>query len=621
MLALTAEIVQNAQNEFFRPHIDWHAFAPELILLGWGALVTVVDLIGLERTRRFMPALTSLGFLLAMIPVLTLWAQDDAFDGASLPRVLFDQAERDEAGTVVFDTAVLDADGNVMLDGVGNIVFEGALIDDDGNVVLDGAGNTVFDGAVFEDGELALDDAGNALYQGAALDGDGNIRFDDDGNILLEGGAVIAKPQPLRDGVGAYVVDHYALVLKALFLLSAYVIVLLSTVYMAEGDYYDAEYYQLIAASVLGMLVMTSARDLVSIFIALELVSIPAYLMAAWRKRDLKSNEAGLKYMLMGVFASGILLYGMSMLYGAVGDTRLAVIGPELAEFATSPFVVIGALFTIFGFAFKVSAVPFHTWAPDTYEGAPTPLTAFLAVASKAAGFVGLVSIVLFGLPELSEFVQPLMWILAAATMTIGNLIALRQTNVVRMLAYSGIAQAGYMLAPLAVYGDVPDTVQSSIVTYLLIYAAMNLGAFAVVITAARRTRSGEISSFGGMINYSFGLTLAMTAFLFSLTGIPPFGGWWAKFQIFNALIEPATTAGYVLAIVAAVNSVVAAFYYLNVAKYMWFLPTPDGDNSPIRIPPTLSSAIAVTLIVTLITGLGLVAPDITNFVELASNP
>ncbi len=494
----TSEVV-----EFNRPAIDWHAFAPELIVLGWGALVTLIDIIGLERSRRFMPGLTGIGFLLALIPVLTLWDQ-----GEDLPRVLFD---------------------------------------------------------------------------------------------------------------GAYVVDHYALVLKGLFLLSAYVVVLISTNYMAEGDYYDSEYYQLLAASVLGMLVMSSARDLVSIFIALELVSIPAYLMAAWRKRDLKSNEAGLKYMLMGVFASGIMLYGMSMLYGAAADTRLSVIGERLAENSSSPFVVIGAVFTLIGFAFKVSAVPFHTWAPDTYEGAPTPLTAFLAVSSKTAGFVGLVSIVLFALPEVSDVVQPMMWVLAAATMTMGNLIALRQTNVVRMLAYSGIAQAGYMLAPLAVYGDVPDSVQSSIVTYLLIYAAMNLGAFAVVIVAARKTRSGEIESFGGMFRYAPGLTAAMTAFLFSLTGIPPMGGWFAKFQIFNALLEPGSFWGTTLAIVAAVNSVIAAFYYLNVAKHMWFLPAPDGDHSPVRVPPTLAAAIAMTLLFTLVSGLALLVPDITDFVELAN--
>ncbi len=502
MLAVLAQQTTEVV-EFNRPAIDWHAFAPELIVLGWGALVTIVDLVGLERSRRFMPSLTGIGFLLAVIPVLTLWDLGD-----DLPRVLFD---------------------------------------------------------------------------------------------------------------GAYVVDHYALVLKGLFLLSAYVVVLLSTNYMAEGDYYDSEYYQLVSASVLGMLVMSSARDLVSIFIALELVSIPAYLMAAWRKRDLKSNEAGLKYMLMGVFASGLMLYGMSMLYGAAADTRLSVIGESLAERSTSPFVIIGALFTVIGFAFKVSAVPFHTWAPDTYEGSPTPLTAFLAVLSKAAGFVGLISIVLFALPEVSDVVQPFMWIIAAATMTMGNLIALRQTNVIRMLAYSGIAQAGYMLAPLAVYGDVPDSVQSSIVAYLLIYAAMNLGAFAVVIVAARKTRSGEIESFGGMFRYAPGLTAAMTVFLFSLTGIPPMGGWLAKFQIFNALLEPRTLSGNTLAVVAAVNSVIAAFYYLNVAKQMWFLPAPDGDHAPIRIPPTLIAAVAITIVFTFASGVSPIVLDLTDFVDLAA--
>jgi NADH-quinone oxidoreductase subunit N len=496
--------------EFIRPEIDWHAFAPELTLLALSALITVIDLIGLERTRRFMPALTGIAFLVPMIPVLTLWAQGDAFAGATLPRVLFD---------------------------------------------------------------------------------------------------------------GAYVVDHYALVLKGLFLLSGYVVVLISTNYMAEGDYYDSEFYQLVTASVLGMLVMSSARDLVSIFIALELVSIPAYLMAAWRKRDLKSNEAGLKYMLMGVFASGIMLYGMSLLYGATGDTRLSEVAAALVDNGDSPFIILGALFTVIGFAFKVSAVPFHTWAPDTYEGAPTPLTAFLAVLSKAAGFVGLMAIILFALPAVSSVVEPFMWIIAAATMTIGNLIALRQTNIVRMLAYSGIAQAGYMLAPLAVYGKVlPSEVQASIVTYLLVYAAMNLGAFGIVIIVARKTRSGEIESLGGMFHYAPGLTAAMTVFLFSLVGLPPFGGWWAKARVFLALTEPGTWDGRALAIVAAVNSVIAAYYYLNVAKQMWFLPAPDGDNSPIRIPATLLSAVGITLIVTIATGLVFPIDGITNFAELAAS-
>jgi NADH-quinone oxidoreductase subunit N len=435
--------------------------------------------------------------------------------------------------------------------------------------------------------------------------------------VLFQGALESGQP----DGIGAYVVDQYSLVLKGVFLLSGYVVVLLSTVYLAEGDYYDSEYYQLIAASVLGMMVMTSARDLISIFVALELLSIPAYLLAAWRKRDLKSNEAGLKYMLMGVFASAIMLYGMSLLYGVAGDTRLAVIADALAIGESRAVLTLAILFTVIGFGFKVSAVPFHTWAPDTYEGAPTPLTAFLSVASKAAGFVALVSLVIIAFPGQSDVVEPFMWVLSAATMTVGNLIALRQTNVVRMLAYSGIAQAGYMLAPLAVYGDQPDSARAAVVTYLVIYAAMNLGAFAVVIAAARKTRSGEIEAFGGMLNYAPGLTAAMTVFLFSLAGVPPMGGWLAKWQVFSVLLEGRSAAGVVLAVIAAVNTVVAAFYYLNVAKQMWFMPAPDGDQSPVPIPATLVAALAITVVVTIGSGVTGFVPDITDFAGALGSP
>ncbi len=487
-------------QEFVRPIIDWHGVAPELTLLAIGAMVTLVDIIWNEKAQRIIPTLTGLGFLAALLPVLTLWSDRD-----ELPRVMWD---------------------------------------------------------------------------------------------------------------GAYVVDEYSLVLKGLFLVSAYVVVLLATNYMHDGDYYEGEFYQLVSASVVGMLVMTSARDLISIFVAIELISIPAYLMAAWRKRDLKSNEAGLKYMLMGVFASALMLYGMSLLYGFAGDTRLAAIAPALRSSESIPLITLAVVFVVVGFGFKVSAVPFHTWAPDTYEGAPTPLTAFLAVASKAAGFVALMSVVIVAFPEQSGVAEPLLWVLAAVTMTVGNLIAMRQTNIVRMLAYSGIAQAGYMIAPLAVFGDVPSSAARAIVIYLVIYAAMNLGAFAVVITAARKTRSGEISSYGGLFQYAPGLAVLMTLFLFSLAGIPPFGGWYAKYQVFLVLVEPATTAGYVLAAIGAVNAVLAAFYYLSIMKQMWFMPEPNGDHTRVQITPSLQAALAITAIVTLVTGvLPGVIPDVGDLV------
>ncbi len=190
---------------------------------------------------------------------------------------------------------------------------------------------------------------------------------------------------------GRYVIDEFSLILKALFLLAAYVVVLLSQNELEEGGYYQGEYYVLLLCSVLGMVMMTSSRDLISIFIALELLSIPAYMLAAWRKRDTKSNEAGVKYYLLGVFASAVLLYGMSLLYGATGSTRLVDIGASLADSKLIGLDIVAVAFVIAGFAFKISAVPFHTWAPDTYEGAPTPVTAFLSVSSKAAGFVALI--------------------------------------------------------------------------------------------------------------------------------------------------------------------------------------------------------------------------------------
>ena len=206
---------------------------------------------------------------------------------------------------------------------------------------------------------------------------------------------------------GRYVVDEYALVLKALFLLTGYVVVLMSQTELEEGGYYQGEYYVMLLASVLGMVMMASSRDLLSVFVALELLSIPAYMMAAWRKRDPKSNEAGVKYYLLGVFASGVLLFGMSYLYGTTGSTKLTEIGAALADGDLLAMEVIGVVFVIVGFGFKVSAVPFHTWAPDTYEGAPTPVTAYLSVASKAAGFVGLVTMLYVGLYAADDVYEP----------------------------------------------------------------------------------------------------------------------------------------------------------------------------------------------------------------------
>ncbi|MEL7207111.1 MAG: NADH-quinone oxidoreductase subunit N [Actinomycetota bacterium] len=493
-------VLAAAAGEFVRPTIDFHAFAPEIVLVGALVVVLMVDLFANEENKWLLPSLAGLGVLGALVPVLTL-----------------------------------------------------------------------------------------------ALDGQDRILFD-----------------------GAYVVDDFALVMKALFLVAAYVVIQLSTNEIAEGDYHEGEYYVLLLASVLGMTVMASARDLISIFVALELLSIPAYMLAAWRKRELKGHEAGLKYYLMGVFASAIMLYGMSLLYGVTGSTRLADIGQTLSSSPDSqPVITMAIVFVLIGFAFKVSAVPFHTWAPDTYEGAPTPITAYLAVASKAAGFVAIINLVFVAFLGRDDVVEPLMWVLAALTMTVGNLIALRQTNVVRMLAYSSVAQAGFMIAPLAVYGDAGEDALTALVSYLIIYGAMNLGAFAVVIAVARKTGSGEIESFGGLFEYAPGLTVAMTVFLFSLAGIPPLAGWVAKFVVFRSLLAAETVSGVVLAVIVAVNSVIALYYYANVARQMWMQPVADDDRTPIKVPFSLVSALVITTVATI--AIGVYPEMVTRFGDLAN--
>ena len=406
---------------------------------------------------------------------------------------------------------------------------------------------------------------------------------------------------------GAYVVDDFALVMKALFLIAGYVTVLLSNHYIAEGDYWEGEYYLLLVSSVLGMTLMGSARDLITMFVALELLSIPAYLLAGWRKRELSGNEAGMKYYLMGVFASAVMLYGMSLIYGGTGTTVLAEIGEQMSgSFGDTPVAALGIVFVLVGFGFKVSAVPFHNWAPDTYEGAPTPITAFLSVASKAAGFVAILQLIFVAFYGRDDVYGPMMWALAALTMTVGNLIALRQTNVVRLFAYSSVAQAGFILAPLAVAGHSPEIsegVIQAVVTYLVIYTAMNLGAFAVIIAVSRKTRSGELESWGGLFEYAPGLTVMMTVFLFALAGIPPLGGWFAKFQVFRSILADGSISAAILAVVVAVNSVIALFYYANVARLMWFQSVPDGDRNPIKVPAAINIALAICVVSTVVSG------------------
>jgi NADH-quinone oxidoreductase subunit N len=404
---------------------------------------------------------------------------------------------------------------------------------------------------------------------------------------------------------GGFVVDPYSLVFQGFFLVAGYVTLLLSVDYIGDGDYYQGEFYVLLLTSLLGMMVMASSRDLISIFVALETISIPTFVLAGWRKHDPKSNEAAIKYYLIGVMSSAVMLYGMSLVFGLTKSTMLTDIAAKVSHDAP-PLLLVAGFLTIAGFAFKVSAVPFHFWTPDTYEGAPTPVTAFLSVASKAGGFVALLSVVRFGFFPNADMWQPVIWGIAAASMLLGNLVALRQTNIVRMLAYSSIGQGGFILVPFAVApdGGAASSSIEAVVIYLLIYGAMNLGAFAIVIALARRTRSAEISTYAGLGQYAPGMALMMAMFMFSLAGVPPFAGWFAKLTMFRAALDANSPGAIVLGTIAAVTSVIAFFYYLRVAREMWLHPVPEGaETAPVRSPLALNAAVGVCAVVVLVIG------------------
>ncbi len=414
---------------------------------------------------------------------------------------------------------------------------------------------------------------------------------------------------------GGWVVDDFALVLKALFIAAGYLVLLMSVSYIESDRYYQGEYYFLLLTAVLGASIMASARDLILLFIGLELVSAPAFMLAGWRKGDVRSNEAALKFFLTGVLAAALMLYGMSFTYGLTGQVLFSGIRDEIVSrgLTSDPAMIMALLFVISGFGFKISAVPFHFWAPDTYEGAPTPVTAFLSVVSKGAGFVGLILVCYLAFGPLAGTWSWALGVLAAVTMTLGNLTALRQRNIVRLLAYSSVAQAGFMLAPFAVAGAVaagasavPDAL-SATVTYLLVYLFMNLGAFAFVIAGARKTGTGTIEGWSGMYSYAAGLAALGAVFFLSLAGIPPFAGWFAKFVMFRSVISGVGVWTTVLAAVAAVNAVVALFYYARVVKVMFMDPVPvtapEEETRSAPVARSLAVALMLSVAVVLLAG------------------
>ena len=409
---------------------------------------------------------------------------------------------------------------------------------------------------------------------------------------------------------GLIAVDRFALFFKVIFLLSAALTVLMSVRYLEVEGTRAGEYYFLILCATLGMMFMAGGTDLITLFIGLETMAISFYILTGFLKPSRRSNEAAVKYFLLGAFSLGILLYGMSLMYGLSGTTNLRTIATALLGQESDPRLVLAVILVVAGMGFKIAAVPFHMWAPDVYEGAPTPITGFLSVGSKAASFAMLLRIFIEGLPTMRTSVVEarlgasapdlgwgvLFYVLAVVTMTVGNFAALTQSNLKRMLAYSSIAHAGYLLI-----GAVTGTARgvTAMLVYLFVYAFMQLGAFAVLALLRRQDVVGdELKDLNGLFFRQPFAAIAMLLFMLSLGGIPPTAGFMGKFWLFSAAIE----SGYVwLAVIGVLNSAVSLYYYIRIVVYMMLKNEPTGSEP--RQTPALAAALVAAVVATVMLG------------------
>ncbi len=419
--------------------------------------------------------------------------------------------------------------------------------------------------------------------------------------LVVTGGAVLAfAGVDTTVSAGLLAIDGFATFFKSIFILSAVLTVLMSAPYLRVEGVRAGEYCFLILCATLGMMFMASGIDLITLFIGLETMAISFYILAGFLKPSQRSNEAAVKYFLLGAFSLGILLYGMSLLYGATGTTNLVGIAESVASSEGSLLLSLAIILVAAGMGFKIAAVPFHMWAPDVYEGAPTPVTAFLSVGSKAASFAMLIRIFVEGLPGLAADWQPIFWVLAAITMTVGNIAAITQTNTKRMLAYSSIAHAGYILIGLV--AGTGRGVAAAMV-YLFVYAFMQLGAFAVITMLRRKDVVGdELKDLSGLYLRQPFAAIAMLIFMLSLGGIPPTAGFMGKLWLFSAAIE----SGLVwLAVIFVVNSVISIYYYYRIIVFMWLKD--EALGSEITMTPAIATALVIAVIGSLLFG---VYPD-----------
>ena len=398
----------------------------------------------------------------------------------------------------------------------------------------------------------------------------------------------------------AVIIDRYGLFFTLLFCVASGLTLLMSMSYLELTDIRTGDYYSLILFSTVGMVLMATATDLIVIFLGLEVMSIAVYALAGICRGEVRSNEAALKYFLLGAFATGFLLFGIALLYGATGSTTLGAIAAHIAKAGAQEKMLVfaGMALLLVGFGFKVAAVPFHLWTPDVYEGAPTAVTALMAVGVKAAGFAAFARVFMHTLTMMAGDWSGVLWVLAALTMTIGNVTAILQSNIKRMLAYSSIAHAGYLLVGMVAGGEYGGT---AVLFYLIAYTLMTLGAFAVVIALGRRGAPNEnLDDYAGVgFRYPF-LGLAMMIFMLSLAGVPPLVGFIGKFYIFSAAVR----SGYVgLAVIGVLNSVISVYYYVGVLVRMYMvegvleIPVPSSR-------PYLFATLLLTIAGTILVGL-----------------
>ncbi len=408
---------------------------------------------------------------------------------------------------------------------------------------------------------------------------------------------------------GMFILDAWSIFAKVIFLLGAMLTILISRRYLEEERAQGAEYYALILFAVVGMMFLASAGDFVAIFVALETMALSFYILVGFLKTNRKSNEAALKYFLLGSFSTGLLLYGISLVYGTTGTTNLGLIGMTRAQqamnVAGAPFFFLGVILVTVGLAFKIAAVPFHMWAPDAYEGAPTPITAFLSTGSKAAAFVVLARIFAISFLKLGDHWAPLLSILAVASMTLGNVAAILQDNVKRMLAYSSISHAGYLLMGVIAVG-VGTTVEErefglqGVLLYLLIYTFVNIGAFALVIMLRRDQVVGDrVVDFAGLSRRAPLPAFAMLVFMLSLAGIPSTAGFVGKWFLFGAVVKAHAPW---LAVVAVVNSAISLYYYIRIVVMM-YIRDPEDER---RVVPSRGQTVAIAACVVFTIAVGL---------------